>query len=49
MVTAAALLVIVPEQHGNVFSQDTAAVLDEEANQLAYLKEEENTLLLLLL
>lgn len=38
VVTAAALLAEAPEQRGDVFSQDAAAVLYEEANQLTHLQ-----------
>lgn len=41
MVAAAALLAEAPEQRGDVLPQDAAAVLYEEANQLAHLQGRE--------
>lgn len=41
MVAAAALLAEAPEQRRDVVPQDAAAVLDEQANQLAHLRREE--------
>lgn len=40
MVAAAALLAEAPEERRDVVSQDTAAVLDQKANQLAHLQRE---------
>lgn len=40
MVAAAALLAEASEQRGDVFSQDAAAVLYEEADELAHLRRE---------
>lgn len=40
MVAAAALLAEAPEQRGDVVSQDAAAVLDQEANELTHLRRE---------
>lgn len=41
VVAAAALLAEAPEQRGDVLPQDAAAVLYEEANQLAHLQGRE--------
>lgn len=43
MVTAAALLAEAPEQRCDVVSQDAAAVLYEEANELTHLQGENIT------